>query len=265
MRLIKYPHNTCIITSWNKGKHLSEEHRRKLSESRKGRFAGVNVPSYGRPLSEETRKKLSIACIGRRHTPEEIHKQIIAQTGKTYSEERRRKISIALTGKKLSLETRYKISQIQIGKHLREETKKKLSLLFKGRKISDETREKIRQARLRQILPIRDTQIEKMLQQKLMEKGIKFETHKSLPGQPDIFIAPNVCMFCDGDYWHANLKLYKEADFIISRNKVAQEVWHKDAEVSRSLESLGYRVLRFWETDIISNTDACIMGILGVI
>ncbi len=183
----------------------------------------------------------------------------------TFSEERRRRISIALTGKKLSLETRCKISQVQIGKHLREETKKKLSLLFKGRKISYETREKIRQARLRQILPTKDTQIEKMLQQKLIEKGIKFETHKSLPGQPDIFIAPNVCIFCDGDYWHANPKLYKDADFIMSRNKLAQEVWHKDAEVSRSLESLGYRVLRFWEADIISNTDACIMGILGVI
>ncbi len=165
----------------------------------------------------------------------------------------------------MSLETRCKISQVQVGKHLREETKKKLSILFKGRKISYETREKIRQARLRQILPTKDTQIEKMLQQKLIERGIKLETHKSLPGQPDIFIAPNICIFCDGDYWHANPKLYKDADFIMSRNKVAQEVWHKDAEVSRSLESLGYRVLRFWEADIISNTDACIMGILGVI
>lgn len=165
----------------------------------------------------------------------------------------------------MSLERRYKISQVQIGKHLREETKKKLSLLFKGRIISFETREKIRQARLRQILPTKDTQIEKMLQQKLIEKGIKFEMHKSLPGQPDIFIAPNVCIFCDGDYWHANPKLYKNADFIMSRKKAAQEVWHKDSEVNRSLESLGYRVLRFWETDIISNTNACTMGILGVI
>jgi G:T-mismatch repair DNA endonuclease (very short patch repair protein) len=165
----------------------------------------------------------------------------------------------------LSLETRLKISQVQIGKHLKEETKRKLSLLFKGRKISDETREKIQQARLRQILPIKDTQIEKMLQEKLIEKGIKFETHKSLLGQPDIFIAPNICIFCDGDYWDANPKFYKDADFIKSKKKVSLEVWHKDAEVSRSLESLEYRVLRFWETDIISDTDACIMSILGVI
>ena len=104
-----------------------------------------------------------------------------------------------------------------------------------------------------------------MLREKLIEKGIKFDMHKSLPGQPDIFIAPNICIFCDGDYWHANPKFYKDADFIKSKKKVALEVWHKDAEITRSLESLGYRVLRFWESDIISDIDVCITTIVGVI
>ena len=234
-----------------------------MSESRKGRFTGVNNPSYGKAVSEETKKKLSIACRGRKHTPDEIRKQILAQKGRIFSEETRRKISIALTGKKLSLETRRKISQV--GKHLKEETKKKLSLVFKGRKFSEEWREKIRQARLRQVLPLRDTEIEKMLQIRLLEKGIKFETHKAIVGQPDIFIKPNICIFCDGDYWHANPKFYGSNVRIVAKNKTASQIWQRDADVTKFLEVRGYEIFRFWEDEIRSNADDCIDDVLSVI
>ena len=45
-----------------KGKALSEEHKKKLSESHKGE----NHPNYGKHLSEETRKKISKAQINRK-------------------------------------------------------------------------------------------------------------------------------------------------------------------------------------------------------
>ena len=61
-----------------KGKKLSEEHRKKISESRKGE----NHPMYGKKHSEETRKKMS-----------ESHK------GHTVSEETRKKISESKKGK----------------------------------------------------------------------------------------------------------------------------------------------------------------------
>ena len=44
----------------NKGKHLSEDTRKKLSDSKKGN----NNPLYGKHRSEETRKKISEACKG---------------------------------------------------------------------------------------------------------------------------------------------------------------------------------------------------------
>jgi G:T-mismatch repair DNA endonuclease (very short patch repair protein) len=182
-----------------------------------------------------------------------------------FSQERCRKISLALRGKKLSLATRRKISQAQIGRHLKEETKRKLSLVFKGRKFSEEWREKIRQARLRQVLPLRDTEIEKMLQIRLLEKGIIFETHKAIVGQPDIFIPPNICIFCDGDYWHANPKFYNSSDIIVVKNKTASEIWQKDTDVERYLEMKGYKVFRFWEADIRGNADSCIDRVLSVI
>ena len=67
----------------NYGKHLSEDTKRKMSESAKGR-----------KLSDATRKKLSQA-----------------NKGKTISDETRQKIARAMTGKTLSDEHRKKISQ----------------------------------------------------------------------------------------------------------------------------------------------------------
>ena len=69
---------------------------------------------------------------------------------------------------------------------------------------TEETLQKIRDARAKQVLPVKDTKPEKDLQEILNEKGIEFEKHKSILGQPDIFIEPNTCIFVDGDYWHAN-------------------------------------------------------------
>lgn len=43
--------------AWNKGKQMSEEQKRKISISNKGK----NNPMYGKPLSEEHRRKLSEA------------------------------------------------------------------------------------------------------------------------------------------------------------------------------------------------------------
>lgn len=43
----------------NKGKTFSEEHRRKLSESHKGKLCGENNGMYGKPFSEEHRRKMS--------------------------------------------------------------------------------------------------------------------------------------------------------------------------------------------------------------
>ena len=46
---------------WNKGKRLSEETRKKMSESKKGK----NHPFFGKQHSEKTRRKMSKAHIGK--------------------------------------------------------------------------------------------------------------------------------------------------------------------------------------------------------
>ena len=90
-------------------KPKSEEHKRKISESKKGKHP-----------SEEHKRKISEAMKGK-------HWKL--------SEETKKKISEARKGKhwKLSEETKKKISEAMKGKHRSEETRKKMSEAKKGR------------------------------------------------------------------------------------------------------------------------------------
>lgn len=68
-----------------KGKKLSEEHRRKLSESQKGKKR--------KPLSEETKRKIGEASKGRKASEETRRKLSEAHIGKPLSEERKNHLS----------------------------------------------------------------------------------------------------------------------------------------------------------------------------
>ena len=77
-----------------KGRHFSEEHKRKLSEAHKGK-----------KVTEETRRKISLYQKGNqwrkdKHCSEETKKKMSeVHKGKSHSEERKRKISEAMKGK----------------------------------------------------------------------------------------------------------------------------------------------------------------------
>lgn len=129
---------------------------------------------------------------------------------------------------------------------------------LRGRKHSPETIQKIRLARAKQPIPFKDTKIEVALQNALRQRAIPFETHKAIVGQPDIFIEPNICIFCDGDYWHAHPERFKPDEVILNKEQTSKEIWIKDAEVSRELIELGYVVLRFWEREINKDAAACL-------
>jgi len=115
----------------------SEETKRKISESNKGKTA-----------SEETRRKISEAHKGRTHSEESRIKMSEAQKGKPVSEKTKRKISEAkkgenhyLYGKTHSEETKIKMSETRKGKTFSEEHKRKISEAKKNP--SEETRRKM--------------------------------------------------------------------------------------------------------------------------
>lgn len=93
------------LSEVNKGKKRSEETRRKLSESHKGQIAWAK----GKHLSAETRKKISESKKGK-------------QAGEKHP----------MYGKRHSAETKCKMSLAHKGQKLSEEAKKKLSETFKS-------------------------------------------------------------------------------------------------------------------------------------
>lgn len=108
------------------------------------------------------------------------------------------------------------------------------------------------EARSKQTFPFSNTSIEVKIQSILKDNNIEFETQKSIVGIPDIFIAPNICIFADGDYFHASPFIYKP-DSKAANGMLAKQIWDKDEKVTKKLEAQGYIALRFWEHEINDN------------
>lgn len=232
-------------SSWIKGKHHSEESKRKMREGQRRRFA-----------NSEERKKLSenhkgqIPWIKGKYQSEEAKKKMskskkekfalgeirVWNKGKTgmYSEETRKKLSEAT--KKASPETRRKM--------LESWRKKFLS--------SPETSMKMKLHRATQIFPLKDSKPEKKIQGFLRQIRIKFLAHKYIDiehaYQCDIFVPSiNLVIEIDGDYWHGNPKLYPANKGLTERIINGIKL---DTIRTKELQEKGFKVLRLWESDI---------------
>ena len=148
-----------LETGGHLNKYYSEETRKKLSESMKGREVSeetrrkISEANKGKTRSEETRRKISESHKGKTHSEETRMKMSESNArywkGKTRSEETRRKLSEARKGKTRSEETRRKISESMKGHEVSEETRRKLSEAHKGKTHSEETRRKMSEANAR--------------------------------------------------------------------------------------------------------------------
>lgn len=262
------------IREVNMGKKLSDEIKRKISESNKGKKRsdeailkyslsklGDRNPMYkkdfsikhrqnlsvaltGRVLSEESRKKISLAHIGvkmsnkghlslaqlnyhlrqrgRKETPEQIERKKIVLQIAMKRPEVRAKISKGNKGKVRTAEHRRNTSNI-------------VKELFKNNPLY---REKIKLARMKQVIPVRDTSIEVKIQNYLKELNIEFFTHQYMHiehgYQCDIFIpSMNMVIECDGDYWH-HYPTRSDIDNIRTKELIEK----------------GFKVLRLWEREI---------------
>jgi len=238
-----------LISKYHSGKKLSEEHRRHIGESVRGR----RVWNSGKTMMDDPRiAKLGWARGLTKETDLRVLQGALHQTGRKCTEESKKLISARVRGRVVSDETKKKISEAKLGKSFTLEhrkhisdVRKLLSSWNKGIPWSQEVKDKIRAKRLEQVIPFYDTSIEVKLQQALNQHNVGFLTHVRLFGQPDIFIDPNICIFADGDYWHSRFGKPE-----------------RDARVNEVLETQGYEVLRFREHEINSNLDGCIATIL---
>ena len=150
---------------WNKGRKLSEEHKRKLSEVHRGK-APWNKGKKG-VFSEEIRKKHSDfmknyyqtnkhPMLGRKQSKESIEKSRASRKKRLLDPEFRKRLSESRKGQKAwkkgispSEETRRKMrlagkgKTSWLGKKHSEESKRKMSEVHIGKRPSEETRKKI--------------------------------------------------------------------------------------------------------------------------
>jgi len=137
--------------SHRKGKHLTEEHKDRLSESHKGKsltkehknkiskaLSGEKNHNYGKHLSEDTKRKLSESHKGKSLTKE--HRKKISEScsgknngfyGKHHSEKTKQEIRKSSTGHKNgppTKEHREKISKARMGHIVTEKTRNKIRM-----------------------------------------------------------------------------------------------------------------------------------------
>lgn len=218
--------------SWNKGKRMSQDYCQAMSNARKGKSRGSFTVKHKAAISDalkgRTRSKAWCLAISK------------AKKGKPNTKARTGKSVLCFV---CGVEVYRKLSRLK---------------KFKVPCCSSEC------VNLYQYFRpdlIKDTSIEVKLANALKEAGIGFETQKRIYGVPDLFITPNICIFCDGDYYHAHPAQYAPFEIIWKKGKYACQIWQRDREVTKRLEREGYKVLRFWETDINNNLNDCIARI----
>jgi hypothetical protein len=122
----------------------TEESKKKMSESRKGRIpwnkgkTGV-TPGNKTARSEETKKRISDANLGKTQSQETIEKRSAKLKGHVVTLETRKKISDGNKGKKLSEE---RVNQMK-NRVVSDSTKKKISDALKGHSPTEETKKKL--------------------------------------------------------------------------------------------------------------------------
>jgi len=221
---------------FKKGYKMTEEHKEKIRIANTGKYIGEHH-------SRKTEFKKGCVSLrkGRKHNAESKNKMGDATRGKTYEE---------IMGKdkarerKLNISSQMKENHPLKGKHHTIESKRKMSIAKKG-KPSNVTGKKFPRELYPNmgtrglIVPTQDTTIEVKMQNFLKLLGIEFLTHQYIKEiehsyKCDILIAEKKLVIeCDGNYWH-NYPIGNEKDLL--RNK--------------ELRQQGYKVLRFWESEI---------------
>ena len=251
------------------GRKHTEEEKKKMSERMKGKFVGKNHPMYGRHHLPESRKRISEKMKGEKNPNFGKH-PTPWNLGIPRTEEEKKKMSENRKGipswnkDKTGVYSEESLRRMSEGR--KGKTAGKDNPMF-GKKQSLEARKIIREKRLHQVFPIKDSKIEKILQEQLKKHKIKFQKHLPILGQPDLFIEPNICIFADGDYWHGWTYLQGK-DF--SDNKRLNNEYFKsriqnDKKISMQLVEQEYKVLRFWEHEINENPEKCFQKIIKII
>ncbi|MDO4771186.1 DNA mismatch endonuclease Vsr [Porphyromonas sp.] len=111
------------------------------------------------------------------------------------------------------------------------------------------------------------TKIELLFGRLLWNAGVRYRKNdNTVFGHPDFVIRNmKIAIFCDGDFWHGRNWETRKNDHKSNRefwlSKIERNI-ERDKEVNKQLEIQGWKVFRFWETEITREPDKCLNRIL---
>ena len=104
------------------------------------------------------------------------------------------------------------------------------------------------------------TKLESAMEELLRKTKIPYERQPALMGKPDFRIrGTKVVIFCDSSFWHGR----RQSDLNGSAFKKNKAFWMdklvsnrlRDARTNRALRREGWRVLRFWDGDVLKHPE----------
>lgn len=107
---------------------------------------------------------------------------------------------------------------------------------------------------------LKNGSLEKLVQRHLRAQGLRFRCHvRKLPGRPDIvFLRERVAVFIDGNFWHGwRLPAWEHKISPFWREKLRANR-ARDLRNFCRLRRLGWRVIRIWQHQLISDLENCI-------
>jgi len=109
-------------------------------------------------------------------------------------------------------------------------------------------------------MPFKDTIIEKKIAKELATRNLSFIPQYAIDEKFVCdFALPDhkIIIECDGDYWHANPGIYNQAQLTKAQSRKVQTDRYKDEYLRRK----GWRVMRFFESDINQDVKGCVDSI----
>lgn len=104
-----------------------------------------------------------------------------------------------------------------------------------------------------------------LVRRELHRRGVRFRLHaKDVVGRPDIvWRGRRLAVFIDGDFWHGNAWRLRGLRSLDEMFPTRREWWVakirrnevRDEEVNRILAEHGWTVLRFWESDVLTDVE----------
>ena len=137
----------------------------------------------------------------------------------------------------------------------------------KGKKLMDVLTKEQRHKNMKNIRS-KNTKAERLLRKALWHHGIRYrKNYKKLPGKPDIAITKyKIAVFVDGDFWHARGHEEKPGEQIQTNvsfwSKKLKRNIERDKEVNQALLEIGWLVLRYWDSDVKKDCNACVEDIM---